>query len=431
MKISNKLFNEQQLRQFSQNMEKIQKVQDKISSGKNITISSDDPVGAVQLSGMKDALGKVDRFIENSNVALDRLSLMDSTMEAVNNVFIRAKELSVQAANDIYGVMDREAIALEFDEMRKELMTLANTQDSSGTFLFAGFKTKTSPFVENANGKIEYKGDRGILNLQISESRLVETTIDGGTVFQDIITANGVSTDLFAAIDNISTSIRTASSGVEAAKAEGIAKINLTNENPGTYSFTITSNGNTTNSKTTNFSIDITGTDLTDVASAINAADLDITATLEDSNTTLKLVSDFGYDIDLSNVGIEGITKAQDAPTSFFTFQPVDAAGNKLGNSQTVFDTDQTISSRLDEIVTIQSHVSNQRAKVGARMNSTERLRDVLEERKILIGKDVGDLEDADLASLVTSLQSQLTSQEASQKAFINITKLNLFDFIS
>ena len=64
-------------------------------------------------------------------------------------------------------------------------------------------------------------------------------------------------------------------------------------------------------------------------------------------------------------------------------------------------------------------------------MNSTERLRDVLEERKILIGKDVSDLEDADLASLVTSLQSQLTSQEASQKAFINITKLNLFDFIS
>ena len=36
MKIGNQLFNEQQLRQFSKNMENIQKVQDKISSGKNI-----------------------------------------------------------------------------------------------------------------------------------------------------------------------------------------------------------------------------------------------------------------------------------------------------------------------------------------------------------------------------------------------------------
>ena len=87
-------------------MENIQKVQDKISSGKNILFSSDDPVGAVQLSGMKDVLGKVDRFIENSNIALNELHLMDSTMEAINNVSA-TKELAVQAANDIYGVMDR------------------------------------------------------------------------------------------------------------------------------------------------------------------------------------------------------------------------------------------------------------------------------------------------------------------------------------
>ena len=123
MKISNKLFNEQQLGQFSNNMEKIQKIQDKISSGKNIIFASDDPVGAVQLSGMKDNLSKVNRFIENSNIALDRLNIMDTTMEAINTVFIRAKELAVQASNDVYGVMDREAIAIEFDEMKAELMT--------------------------------------------------------------------------------------------------------------------------------------------------------------------------------------------------------------------------------------------------------------------------------------------------------------------
>ena len=108
----------------------------------------------------------------------------------------------------------------------------------------------------------------------------------------------------------------------------------------------------------------------------------------------------------------------------------MDAADNNLSNEQTIYDKDQTIASRLDELVTIQSHVSNQRAKVGARMNSSERIRDILDERKILISQDVSELQDADLATLVTSLQSQLTSQEASQKAFINITKLNLFDLI-
>ena len=293
MKISNKLFNEQQLGQFSKNMEKIQKIQDKISSGKNIIFASDDPVGAVQLSGMKDNLSRVGRFIENSNIALDRLHLMDATMEAINTVFIRAKELAVQASNDIYGVMDREAIAIEFDEMKSELMTLANTQDSTGTFIYAGFKTKTSPFKMNANGAIEYNGDRGVLNLQVTESRLIETSLDGSTVFQDIVTSEGVSTDLFAALDNISRSIRTAAGGVEEARANGIAKISLTNADPGTYSFKITSGD-----KSSDFSLDITGDDLSDVASAINTANLNLEATAREDGF-LRIVDSSGGNIKL------------------------------------------------------------------------------------------------------------------------------------
>ena len=89
-------------------------------------------------------------------------------------------------------------------------MSLSNIQDSGGSFIYAGFKSQTQPFLINSSGLIEYKGDRGVLNLNLSESRLVESTIDGATVFQDIVTSTGVSTDLFARIDNVSRSIRTA-----------------------------------------------------------------------------------------------------------------------------------------------------------------------------------------------------------------------------
>ena len=88
----------------------------------------------------------------------------------------------------------------KFDELKKELLSLANIQDSGGSFIYAGFKSQTQPFVTNSSGLIEYKGDRGVLNLNLSETRLVESTIDGATVFQDIVTSAGVSTDLFAAI---------------------------------------------------------------------------------------------------------------------------------------------------------------------------------------------------------------------------------------
>ena len=427
MKISNKLFNDQQVKQFSRNMEDIQNVQARISSGKNIVFASDDPVGAVELSGLKDVTQRIDQFLKNTNLAKDRLGLMDSTLEGAKDIFMRCNELAVQASNDILGVGDREAIALEFDELKKELLSIANIQDSGGSFIYAGYKSQTQPFEINSSGLIEYKGDRGILNLQLSESRLVESTIDGATVFQDIVTTTGVSTDLFAAIDNVSRSIRTATSGVEAAKSDtGIAKVTLTNEDPGTYKFSITSGA-----KSHDFSIDITGSDLSDVATAINAANLDITATLEDSNKTLKLVNTYAYDIELGKIEIPNIDKSQETPTSFFTMQPIDAASSAIGNAQTVYDFDQTIASRLDELVVIQNHLANQRAKVGARMNSVERQEDIMTERKVLVEKDVSDLADADLTELVTELQSMMTSQEASQKAFVRIAHLNLFDMLS
>ena len=429
MKISNKLFSEQQVGQFAKQMESIQKVQQKISSGKNIIFASDDPVSAVELSGLNDVKNKINQYIDNNNLALNRLELMDDTLEASKNVFIRCNELAVQAANDILSVGDREAIALEFDELKKELVSMANTQDSGGSYIYSGFKSKTRPFVLDSDGLVSYKGDRGTVSLPVSESRMLESTLDGATVFQDIITSSGVSTDLFAAVDNISRSIRTANSGVEAAKAPGKAKITLTNENPGTYAFKITSGA-----KSENFSIDITGSDLSALATAINAADLDITAavsTTSSSNDTLTLTNTYSYDVTLSDLQIPNINKSEANPSSFMTFQPIDASGVNLGNAQTVFDFDQTIASRLDEMATIQNHLSNQRAKVGARLNSAQRQGDVMQERKISITKDVSDLADADLSELVTSLQSQITNQEASQKAFVRIAQLNLFDMIS
>ncbi len=65
--------------------------------------------------------------------------------------------------------------------------------------------------------------------------------------------------------------------------------------------------------------------------------------------------------------------------------------------------------SRLDELVVIQNHLANQRAKVGARLNSVERQQDIMNERKILVEKDVSELADADLSQLVTELQSMMT----------------------
>ena len=75
MKIRTKLFNEQQIRQFSSLNKDIQKLQDKIASGKNFVVASDDPVGSVNLSGYKTVKQQLDLYLKNVNSEKSRLSL--------------------------------------------------------------------------------------------------------------------------------------------------------------------------------------------------------------------------------------------------------------------------------------------------------------------------------------------------------------------
>ena len=77
-----------------------------------------------------------------------------------------------------------------------------------------------------------------------------------------------------------------------------------------------------------------------------------------------------------------------------------------------------------------QVHIANNIGEIGARTNSLERQVELLANRRLGVEKDVSDLKDADLAALVTNLQSMLTSMQASQQSFVKISQLNLFDYL-
>ncbi len=426
MKVSTKLFNEQQIRQFSSLNKDIQKLQDKISSGKNIVVASDDPVGSVNLSGYKTVKQQLDQYLKNVNSAQTRLSLVDTNLQNLSTIMIRANELLIQASSDVLGRSDREAIALEIDEMKEELLSLANQQDANGSFIFGGFKTKTQPFQKNIDGNIEYKGDAGTTSLSVSETMVVQTSVDGESLFQKIKGSSGVTVSMFTMLENISNSVRTASSAVHATKADTHAEFEITNSDFGTWSFDITGHGGTAN-----ISVELTGDDPADIIKAINNANIGITASQSSNNPKkIKLDSSQQGEIEIKNLEIPYIKTAQKVPTSFITFDPLDASGNKVGHSQTMYDNDQLTSAQLNNIADTQVHIANFRGEVGAKLNLLVRQNENLTARDIAIKKDLSDLQDADLAALVTDLKAQLTGLQASQQAFVKISDLNLFNYL-
>jgi len=425
MKISSKLFNQQQLKQFSSTTEELQDIQNKISTGQNILKASDDPVGAVELSGLDVVKKQIEQYERNVKSASNRLSLLDKNLENLSSIMIRTQELIIQASSDTLGATDRESIALEVDEMKKEIMNIGNTQDANGSFLFSGFKTKQQPFTEDLSGKIIYNGDRGISSLSISESRMMKTTLDGGTLFQAIKDKNGNSISLFTMIEDISNSIRTATGGVETVQATGKAELTFQNLNPGSWSFDLTGNLGT---KT--ITAEITGEDPSEFVEQINLSSVGIVASINEDGKTITLSDTTNGPMKIENLSIYGINSAQKEPSSFFNVQPIDGAGNNIGKLQKLYDNNQLPSKQIDNVQSTQLHIANKIGEVGARTNSLTRQSDALANRRLAVERDVSELKEADLAALVTELQSKMTSMQASQQSFVKISQLNLFDYL-
>ena len=425
MQISSKLFNQQQVNQFSDINSELQSLQGKISSGKNILVASDDPVRSVELSGMKVVKEQIDQYIKNVDTSDSRMKNIDVNLENLTSLMVRANELMIQASSDVLGASDREAISIEMDQLKEQAFGLANQQDASGVFLFSGYKSKIQPFVKDISGKINYKGDRGVTSLAVSESMVVETNLDGGSLFQNIKVGSNKPISMFTLFENMSNSIRTAAQAVYALEAPTSAEIEITNNNYGNWSFDITGNEGTAS-----ISSELIGDDPIDIITKINAADIGITASFSDNSGKIKLVSNQEGLIKIENLEIEGIENAEKSPTSFITLNAIDSTGSTIGRSQTLYDTNQLTSSQLNNISETQVHIANFRGKVGARLNLLERQKETLNERDIAIQKDMSKIGDADLAKLVTEMQTMMTSLQASQQAFVKISNLNLFEFI-
>jgi flagellar hook-associated protein 3 FlgL len=423
VKVSTKLFNQQQVQKFGKLNEDIQSLQNKISTGKNILQASNDPIGAVKLSGLEQVSERYNQYNRNADNAINRLTIADNALQAMTNLMIRAKEIAIQAANDTFGAQDREALAIELVEMQEEMLNISNSTDSSGAYIFGGYHTNTQPFKKDSDGSIEYKGDRGTNSVAVSETRMVGTTLDGGSVFMAVKSGSTVA-PMFNVLEDVINSIRTAAGSVVEAKAVGKATLKVENGNPGNYQFSL-SDG----SSSVNISVDLPGDDLSGLVTAINAAGLNITASL--SSNTITLEDTQNGPITVKDLQIEGIIKAEKEPKSFFTFDAVDGSNNSLGHPQVIYDKNQTIQNRLDNIVSVNEHLANQKAIIGARTNSLERQKDLLAQRSIAINKDMSKISDADLAALVTELQSQITGLQASQQAFVKISNLSLFQFLN
>ena len=198
---------------------KLNQTQMQMNAGKKILTPSDDPAAASRIIDLNQSIKQTEQYQSNINAASQRLTLEDGVLQSSFDILNRIKELGVQGLNATYNSDDRATIATEMEELNKQLVGYANTQNANGEYLFSGFKSTTQPFSKDPNnaGAYSYAGDTNQRSIQIGETRQIADGDPGNNVFgtptgggpsPSAVLVPGSITNIFEAIDQFAKDLR-------------------------------------------------------------------------------------------------------------------------------------------------------------------------------------------------------------------------------
>ncbi|MDB6443606.1 flagellar hook-associated protein 3 [Pseudomonas sp. 21TX0197] len=187
MRISTSQFYESTAANYQKNFAKIVKTSEEASSLVRVNTAADDPVGASRLLQLGTQASMLSQYETNANTIKATLGTTEAVMNSIGNVLQRAKELAVGAGNAGYTDADRQANASELAQIEEQLLSLMNSKDENGKYIFAGSKGDVVPFTRNNDGSYSYNGDQVTLDLPVGDTMSMATNSTGWEVFEQAI----------------------------------------------------------------------------------------------------------------------------------------------------------------------------------------------------------------------------------------------------
>ena len=212
MQISTAFIFDRATTQMSNAMNALSKSQAQIATGKQILNPSDAPDQAAMMARIKATIARQDNYSKALDTVQARLDLESTTLSSASDVLVRIKELAVQVNNGSQGTVSRAAIATEMQGLREQLLSLANSRDTTGNYIFAGSKVSTPAFQADATGAVSYQGDQTRMNIAVGDQRQLPLNRPGTNAFVRVVRTDtdGVSsgTGFFQAVDDLINAVK-------------------------------------------------------------------------------------------------------------------------------------------------------------------------------------------------------------------------------
>ncbi|MDR0487408.1 MAG: flagellar hook-associated protein 3 [Treponema sp.] len=173
--------------------ESVSNIQSKIGAQNRLHELRDDPIAASHAVRYESYLARLERFESNTKYAMEHFNNAYDYLNEANSVVQRIRELAVTGANGVYSPDDLKLMAVEVNELLKELVSISNKVGPDIKQAFAGDKVFTEPFriVEgtvDGGGEtmvvsVEYRGAGATRKTEIGERAYLELDSGGGEVF--------------------------------------------------------------------------------------------------------------------------------------------------------------------------------------------------------------------------------------------------------
>ncbi len=212
MKISTTLYFDRSTKMLGDVQANLSKTQEQLSTGKQIVKPSDEPDKAALVTRLESEIARQTGYQDALKSVNIRLTAEETALKNTTDVMFRIKELAMQAANDTLGTQDRQAVALEMNALRDQILSLANSQDSNGNYLFSGSRAGEPAFSKDAAGRVMYQGDHARMKVNVGDNRRMNLNLPGSDAFVRVVReddkGNRVGVDFFQSLADLTDAVK-------------------------------------------------------------------------------------------------------------------------------------------------------------------------------------------------------------------------------
>lgn len=161
MRITNRMMVDNAIQHMSENLEKVSKLQGKLSTGKQFQVASEDPMRASVSLSLRSNLRTLESYADTAETTKNWMTATDNAFDQLDTLGIRATNLILRGLNDTLSGSERAvALATEMQGILDEAVELGNTSVNN-QYIFAGYQVNNKAFelVDSATPLVDYQGE--------------------------------------------------------------------------------------------------------------------------------------------------------------------------------------------------------------------------------------------------------------------------------